>query len=336
MTQGVLRAPRAVLSVGGLNIAPIDVSVEMTTYRKSDTFIAKVACNAVPGADEFFWSSLTNTSITVLATTDLNTVGLAPLFLGNVDVVDIDFVNRVAHISGRDLAAALLETKTTEQFQNQTTSQIVKTIAGRVGLTANVSVPSGDKVGLVYETDNVRITDQDVLFNVLTRLAQRSGCVFFVVGKTLNFMPPESATGGVFPIFYVPPTSASIAQGNFINLKARRNYVLSRNITVRTRSWQLKQKQSVMSESDMGGSVNGALTYEYRAPNMTKQQADASTQGRLNDIVSREKTLDIDMPGDTTLTPEMQVSLLGTGTTFDQTYAVSRVSYVSLKATDTA
>src|ERR1700680_1015995 len=164
MTQGILRAPRAVLSVGGLNIAPVDVSVEMTTYRKSDTFIAKVACNDGSGGDEIFWSSLTNTSITILASNDVNTGNLAPLFIGNVDVVDIDFVNRVAHISGRDLAAALLETKTTEQFQNQSTAQIVKTIASRVGLTANVSVPSSDKVGLVYETDNVRITDQDVLF----------------------------------------------------------------------------------------------------------------------------------------------------------------------------
>lgn len=328
MSQGILRAPRAVLSLAGGQIVPMDVSVEMTTYRKSDTFMAHVSLDSSPGLDEFYFADLFDTSVTVLATNDINQGGLAPLFVGNIDVVDIDFANRTAHISGRDLGAALLETKTTEQFLNQTSEQIVTTIAGRVGLTANVSIPSNDKVGLIYKTDNSRITDQDVLFNVLTRLAQRSGCVFFVSGTTLFFMPPESLEGGVFPVVYVAPTAHSIAQGTFTKLTARRNYVLGRNITVRTRSWQLKQKQAIVSEFDMGGSVSGALTYEYRAPNMTKQQADAYTQGRLNDMVSQEKTLAIDIPGDTSLTPEMQVSLIGTGTSFDQIYAVSRVSHV--------
>lgn len=327
MTTGILRAPRAVLAIAGGQIVPTEVSVEMTTYRKSDTFMARVSLDAVPGMDEIFWSSLTNTTINVLATNDANSLGLASIFLGNVDVVDIDWMTRTASITGRDLAAALLETKTTENFTNQTTTQVVQTICSRVGLTANVSVPSNDNVGLTYKTDTVRITDQDSLFNVLTRLAQRSGCVFYVTGKTLHFRPADTATGGNFTIGYVRPTPLSIAQGNFISLKSRRNYVLSRNVTVRTRSWQLKQKQSVLSELDMGGSVNGAIAYEYRAPNMTKQQADDFSQGRLNDITSQEKTLDIDMPGDTALTPEMGVTLVGTGTTFDQSYTVSRVSH---------
>lgn len=299
----------------------------MTTYRKSDTFSSYISLDTTPGIDEFFWSAITNTSVQIFATNDINQSGFQLMFTGNVDVVDIDFVKRTAHIAGRDLGAALLEIKTSEQFVNQTTEQIVNTIASRVGLTANVSVPSNDHVGLIYNTDNVRITDQDVLFNVLTRLAQRAGCIFWVSNTTLFFMPASSLTGGEYTITYQPPTPYSIANGSFISLRARRNYVLARNITVQTQSWQLKQKQSVNSQFVMNGSVNGSIDYTYRAPNMTKAQADAFSNGRLNDLASQEKTLEIEMPGDVTLTPEMSVVLIGTGTAFDQSYTLSRVSH---------
>jgi phage protein D len=328
MVAGIVRAPRAFLSVVGGNMTPTELAVEMTTYRKADTFSAHVPLDAVPGLDEFFWSDLPSTQITINATNDATTGGYLPLFVGNVDDVDIDWGARVARVSGRDLGAALLETKTTEKFQNQTTAQIVKTIAQRIGLTANVQVPSGDRVGLVYKTDYARITDQDTLMNVLARLAQRSGCVFWISGTTLNFMPDTSlATLPPFVINYIAPTPASIAQGNFVTLRTRRNYVLSKTIQLRTRSWQLKQKQTISSEYNMPGSVSGNLVYEYRAPNMTQEQANAYTQARLNELSSREKTVDIDLPGDVTLTPEMQVQLVGTGTSFDQLYTINRVSH---------
>jgi late control gene D protein (GPD) len=327
VSNGILTAPRAYLTIGGFQVVPIEVAVEMTTYRKSDTFSAHISLDTTPGIDEFFWSAITNTSVQILATNDANQGGYTLMFTGNVDVVDIDFVKRTAHIAGRDLGAALLETKTSEQFQNQTTEQIVQTIASRVGLTANVSVTSNDPVGLVYNTDNVRITDQDVLFNVLTRLAQRNGCIFWINNTTLNFMPESQLSGGEYNITYQPPTPYSVANGSFISLKARRNYVLARNITVQTQSWQLKQKQVINSQFQMNGSVNGNIDYTYRAPNMTKTQADAFTNGRLNDLSSQEKTLEIEMPGDITLTPEMSVVLIGTGTSFDQSYTLSRVSH---------
>lgn len=327
MTIGVLRAPRAVLSLSGGVITPMEVEVEMTTYRKADTFTAKVSLDSTPGMDEFFWSALTDSSVTILATNDANFGGLAPLFTGNVDVVDIDFVARTAHISGRDFGAKLLETKTNETFLNQNTQQIVQTICSRVGLTANVQLPDSGKVGLIYKTDNARTTDQDSLFNLLTRLAQRAGCIFYVTGTTLNFLPADSVTGAPFVVTYIPPTPLTIAQGSFVALRARRNYVLGRKISVRTRSWQLKQKQAVDSEFDSNGSLNGAVQYEFRAPNMTKDQADAHSKGRLNDIVSQEKTLEIDVPGDTSVTPERPIVLVGTGTAFDQTYILSRVRH---------
>lgn len=324
---GMVRAPRAVLAVSGGNIIPIEVTVEMTTLRKSDKFSARISLDSSPGLDEVYWSALTDNSITVNATNDINQGGLSPLFLGHVDTVDIDWQNRTAHISGRDLGAALLETKTTEEFLNQTTAQIVTAIAGRVGLTANVSVPNSDMVGLVYKTEYSRITDSDVLMNVLSRLAQRAGCVFYISGKTLNFLPASQLNGNVFTVSYQRPTQSDFATGNFITLSTHRNYVLGKNLKVRTRSYQLKQKKVVDSQYNMPGTVTGDLVHEYRAPNMTKQQADIFTQNRLNEISSREKTLEISMPGDISVGPNTPIALVGTGTAFDQTYVISRVSH---------
>lgn len=327
MATGILRAPRAYLQVSAGNITPTEVSYEMTTYRKSDGFSARVALDSNAGMDEIYWSNLTETAVTIFATNDANNGGFVPAFVGNIDDVDIDFLTRTAMIRGRDLGAALLETNSTEPFVNQSTTQIVNQIAGRVGLTAVVSVPSNDRIGAIYKTDNTRTISQDTLFNILTRLAKRAGCIFWINGKVLNFVPPEQVTGQPFTIQYQRPTPVTIAQGNFVTLQASRSYRLSRDIKVRTKSFQLKQKKGLVSEYNMAGSVSGSIVHEYRAPNLTKQQADAFTQARLNDISSLEKKLQIGMPGDVNVTPECPVNLIGTGTEFDQEYIISRVSH---------
>lgn len=322
---GTVRAPRAFLSFLGQQFVPTSLSVEMTTYRQSDGFAATIPLDL--GFGEAFWASLPSTAVDILATNDANEGGYVQLFRGNIDDVELDFASRRVRIRGRDLGAVLLETNTSEQFQNQSVTEIVNTIAQRVGLTAIVQVPSDDKQGDFNHTDYSVDTEQDTLMNVLTRLAQRSGCVFWINGTTLNFVSPDAVTGPTFVVEYVPPTPASIAQGNFVSLVATRSYRLSRSIKLRTKSWQLKQKKGLISEYNMPGSIGGHLVHEYKAPNLTKQQADAFTQQRLNEISSREKTLTISLPGDVALTPECPVQLIGTGTAFDQTYIVSRVEH---------
>jgi phage protein D len=324
---GTVRAPRAYMLFQGQQFVPTSLSVEMSTYRQSDSFSVSLALDATPGFQEDFWASLTTTAVSIFATNDATEGGYVQLFVGNVDDVELDFVSRRVRVRGRDLGSVLLETNTSEQFQNQSVTQIVNTIAQRVGLTANVQVPSNDMQGDVYQTDYSVDTEQDTLMNVLTRLAQRSGCVFWIDGTTLNFVPPDAVTGPTFVVQYQAPTPSSIAQGNFVSLVATRSYRLSRSIKIRTKSWQLKQKNGLISEYMMPGSVTGTLVHDYKAPNLTKQQADAFTQQRLNEISSREKTLTLSLPGDITLTPECPVQLIGTGTEFDQTYIVSRVEH---------
>jgi phage protein D len=322
----MVRQPRAMISVGGVNVAPIDCSVSASTHKRGDTFSAKLALDAPGGLDEVFWADAAPVHVVVQATNDQRSGGWVTLFTGDVDTATIDFAGRTVAISGRDKTAKLLETKTTEKWQNRTTPEIVSDIAGRVGLTADVTVADADKVGLRYKDDHNRISDQDVLYNVLTRLAQREGCTVFVRGDRIVFKPIDQLGGGQYTINYVRPTPASYAAGTFTKLTATRNLAAAKNVKVNVKSWQQKQEKVIESEYQSNG-PGGDLEYTYRAPNLTKQQADKIAKGRHDEVVGRERSLSIEAPGDVSLDPEMGVTLTGTGTSFDQDYAIGSIEH---------
>ena len=326
MPSGVVRKPRVLISAGGASVAPLECSVTTTTHKRGDTFSAKLALDAPGGLDEHFWADTSPIPVTVTATNDAASGGFATLFVGEVDTAEIDFDQRTVHISGRDKTAKLLETKTTEKWQNHTTSEIVNDIAGRVGLSADIQVADADKVGLIFKDDYNRISDQDVLYNVLVRLAQREGNAVFVKKDRLVFKPADQLGGGSFTIQYVAPTPQSYAQGNFTTLKASRNLASAKNVKVNVKSWQHKQEKVIESEYQSSG-PGGDLEYTYRAPNMTKQQADKIAKSRHDEVVGRERNLSVDAPGDVTIDPEMLLTLSGTGTGFDQDYIISQIEH---------
>lgn len=323
MTNGVVRRPRAFVN----GMAPIECEVTQTTHKRGDTFHATLALDGPGGLGESYWADSSPISVTVTATNDFLGGGMATLFVGDVDNATINFSNRTVHISGRDKTAKLLETKTTEKWQNKTTPEIVQDIAGRVGLSADVSVKNADKVGLQYKDDYNRISDQDVLYNVLTRLAQREGCVMFVKQGRLVFKPADELGGGGYTLIYTRPTPESFATGNFIKLTATRNLAVAKSVKVNVKSWQQKQEKVIESEYSSEGGGGGELNYTYRAPNVTKQQADKVAKSRHDEVVSRERTLDIEAPGDVNIDAEGGLTLTGTGTSFDQSYVIASISH---------
>ena len=325
MANGIARAPRAFLVVNGLRNIPIDCRVDQNALSRTNEFSANLALDATPGMDESFWSTVSNINVSVQATNDATLPGFSELFRGRIDEIEIDWFARSVNVRGRDSSSDLMEMKTTEQFKNLTSAEIVSEIASRVGLTADVSIPNADRVGLIYETDYDRITDQDVLFNVLVRLADREGCTFFVAGSTLIFKPADQLGGTAFTVNYRRPTPATFASGNFTRLRTTRNAPLAKNVNITVNSWRLKQKQAIKSAWSATGSVSGNSNYTFEAPNLTKQQADKIAKNRLNDITSREKTIEVDVPGDVTVSPVNSLVLTGTGTPFDQSYIISGV-----------
>ena len=325
MPSGYSRQPRAYLLIGGVKCVPIDVSVSMSSNRNADTFGASLPLSGA--LDERYFADTSPIPIEIMATNDQQTGRWSKIFSGLCDVPAMNFATRRVMLTGRDLTSRLIETKTTEKWLNKTSAEIVKEIAGRVGLTADVSVPNSDKAGLIYKDDYNKISNQDVLWNVLTALADREGCAVFVKVDRLVFKPFDELDGGDFEVLYERPTPGSYADGSFINLSVRRNLAVAKNVRVSVKTWQQKQKKVLSSAFRSKGASTDQTDYTYRIPNSTKENADKFAKNKLAEITAQERLVEVDMPGDVTCTPENKLVLSGTNTGYDQSYIISGVSH---------
>ncbi|MGR5437906.1 hypothetical protein, partial [Vibrio owensii] len=86
--------------------------------------------------------------------------------------VEIDHREATLTLPGRDLTAAFIDTKTTLQFQNLTSSQAAAQLAASHGL--NVSGPATTtRIGTLYKYDHVDMHDQRSEWDILTWLASQ-------------------------------------------------------------------------------------------------------------------------------------------------------------------
>lgn len=327
MPSGTLRQPRAYLLLAGKQCVPVNVSVSMTSQRSADTFGATVALDADPDLDEQFFADTAKISFEVMMTNDQVAGEWVKMLTGFVDTPAINFAARTCHIAGRDKSSLLLEKKTTEKWLNKTSSEVVKEIAGRVGLTADVIVPAADKVGLITADDYNRISEEDTLWNILCVLAEREHCAMFVKGDRLVFKPYDQLGGSDVTVTYQRPTRQSFADGTFTNLTAKRNLSIAKDVKVTVKTWQNRQKKAVMSAFRSKGASTDKVDYSYTMPNATKEQLDKVAKNRLKDITNQERVLDLDIPGDVKITPENTLTLTGTNTKFDQSYIISTTSH---------
>src|ERR1700693_1214568 len=133
-----LRKPfLSVLLNGSVALPAFAAEVTNASHFTSDTFRVECALSSMPaGYSAVYWSDSVNDRVQVSMGT--GTGAVAPFILGQVDSAEIDQVRKVLTLTGRDLSALFIDAKTTEKFQNQTSSQIAQTLATRHGLQANI------------------------------------------------------------------------------------------------------------------------------------------------------------------------------------------------------
>jgi phage protein D len=314
------------VSAGGSSIAPIECTVHLSSHQSADTMDATLALDAPGSGGEGFWSDTAPLDIDVLAASDVIAGNYATIFSGECDNVSIQWGPRTVKISARDKTQRLLDMKTNEKWQNKTAPDIITDLAGRAGLGVQISADT-QKAGLEFKTDRNRISDLDSGWNVVVRLARQMGAVAFVKGDTLFVQPVDENLGGNYPIFYQRPTPAMYAAGNFITLSTTRDLNLSKKVKVNHKSWRHEKGDKVESEWESDGGGSGELNFRLRNPNLQKDQLDKISEAALKEITSHERKLDVDIPGDLSVDPRMQVTLSGTGTGFDQGYLISDVTH---------
>ncbi len=246
------------------------------------------------------------------------------LVQGAVDHVDLDMGQRLVRVEGRDLTAALIETRTQETFANQTSSEIASTLAKRHNLDAQVA-PTSTPVGRYYQSEHDRITLNQFSratteWDLLTFLAQQEGFDVFVSGRTLFFQPASMSM----------PTTA-VNPSHVLNLRLERALTLAQDLEVTVKSWNSRQRDAFTqtARTQGRGHVGGTpQRYVYVRPNLTSDQALQFAQQKLAELSRHERLVNITMPGELSITPRSFVSIEGTGTDFDRIYHVDAIERV--------
>ena len=243
--------------------------------------------------------------------------GWTSLVLGEADAVRFDPVQGVIDVDGRDLSALMIDTRVDETFANRTSSEIAQIIAGRHGLQADVEA-TGTAVGRYYQSDHERLAMGQFAratseWDLLASLAQREGFAVFMAGDTLRFGP----AGGDVAVTLTPEDCEALHMEHQLGME--------RAIEVTVRSWD-QQGASAVAQTVTGGGPGRVWKHQVTRPNLPPDEAQKLAERVLADLVQHEWRVDVTMPGELTISVRGGVTVSGTGTDWDRTYAVSEVS----------
>jgi phage protein D len=330
-----LRAPFLSVFVNKNDILTGVESVEVTnaSHFAADTFRLTAAVGRLPshlGVD--YWSDSIGDELEIFAGFKDQSGGGQPLSLiyAQVDEVEHDPVSRVLTLTGRDLSARFLDNKTAEYFQQKTASDIIQILAARHGMQASFTRTT-QKVGTYYELCNVRLSKDMSEWDLLMLLAQHEDFDLWVSKETLNFQPPVPDNSDPYVLEWSDQGEGNKV-ANFIDLKMQRSQTLAKDIIVKVQSWNQAQETTVVAEAKRNQanksqrSGGAAQIFTFHPPNLNKDQADKFAASRLEDITKHERIVTGKLPGDSLLTHRSLIKLVGTGTSWDQTYNVDTVT----------
>jgi hypothetical protein len=343
---GLVTAPRGLVRINGtVAQAWSDYEVENNALSSADTFEVRFIGSALPAATDVNWFSQQQDMYIELFAgfpDDFDAYtpdDLTKLIYGQADTIDYDMAQDVITVRGRDLTRVFIDAKTTEKFQNQTSSQIATTLAQRRGLTAQVTATK-TRAGAYYDIEHVNLMDERTEWDILCFLAQQEGFVVYVKDKTLYFGPPPAADSAPYPIVWtqVNPSTAQYRAmaGNAEDMRFERTLTVSRGVTVVVRSWNDKQQygfNAVYPQNKVGSIKPGLSTtpangqvFTFFYPNIDKQRALQIAQQKYDLIVKHEMKMSCRLPGDVTLDTQTVIQVSGTGTAWDQTYYPSQIT----------
>lgn len=334
------RQPRGLVYINGQSLLWENIEVDTTTYYQADSFSVTLPLNGQPkGYDFSYFASAPAMLIEIYAGLPNNSEqftksDLDNLITGQVDDIAIDPVTATLTLTGRDLTAKFIDNKTTEKFQNNTSSQIAAILAQRRGLTPVVKATS-TLAGRYYEIDHSRLTSQHSEWDLLTYLAQEENYAVFVKGMSLYFQPVPSPSDNPYVIQWTSSDTDGTSI-NVVDLKCTRNLTLARDVIVTVRSWNAKQKQGFTKTvkatpnkdtavASQAQPVGDSQVYTYSIPGLTPEQALQKAQQLLQQITQHERNIAFTVPADSLLDKSKIIQLKGTNTDFDQIYYPSSI-----------
>lgn len=304
------RSPRVrVLSDGEALPGVMAADVWSNSHLSADRFRVQFAAStgALERVDQ------PGVRVTVQAAVDGDWVTLV---VGEPDAVVLDPLRGVLDVEGRDLSALLIDSRVDETFANRTSSEIAIDLAGRHGLKVDAD-RTETLVGRYYQSEHDRVTTGRFSkvtseWDLLAFLAGREGFGVFMDGEVLRF----GRSGG---------ESVMLRPSDCTNVSLEHSGRMMRAIEVTVRSWDQRGAEAVVRTA-RGGGKGRSWTHTVARPNLPADEAQRLAERTLADLLRHEWTARLSMPGELGITARSRVELAETGTDWDRTYEVSRVS----------
>ncbi len=330
---GTVRQVRWRVLVGGQPLAGCEsVQVHTNNHYAADTFSGRFSLTADP-AQASVWADKDPPILLEVQAAFLQD-GAAPAwqsaFTGEVDRLDIDLVSATVDVEGRDLSRRLIDAKTKETFANQRVSDIVSTLAGRHGLTADCGA-FPEMAGSFYQLEHDKITNDSfgrttTEHDLLVYLAKHVGADYWVSGTVLHFKTAvDDSTATPLQLTWAPRGAQAYPGIQVTDIKQSRNLTLAKDIKVVMRIWNSKGKSA--SEVTYPPGAKKTAQEIVLTPRQFASPAAALTyvQSQYADIVKHERVLQLTMPGELSMDARSIIALTGTGTSFDQRYFVDTI-----------
>lgn len=316
------RSPRAQIVIDGNPVALAELTVNVSRHARSDTFSGSTALQAT-GQGLGYWASVGPVECIVQAANDAGE-GFVTLLKGVLDTVEVRADAREGakiHFSGRDNSAKLIDGKLTAKHMNKKASDIVKELAQKFGLQAEVD-DTGDNAGKIHTQDTAHLVDNDTAWNTIARLADREGAFLYFKDNTIYFkLPGSDNAGGSYPIRFVPPSYDSIADGNILAIQLTQNVHLNKGVKQTVRSWHTRKEKNIEAKKDaQSGGQGQPLEFVDHIPGLTDDQADKIATKKQLERQRHEMKIEVVLPGDVNFDARMMIALSGTGSAWDQEY----------------
>lgn len=315
--SGILRFPRAQVTVGNMIVPFVDLTVTQTRHKKGDT--AKVTTAMQLADPAYFAGSSDEIPFNV-------SINGTQVFVGHVSHSDYDWAERVISFDGRDAASKLMDATSSEKWPNKKPTEIVQEIAARHGIQTVVDQPTDD-AGKIYSDDYDAISNRHSEWSIINYFADHFGMLAYITGGKLYYKNYDEQLPTV-TIQYTPPTPQQYESGNFVKLKTSRNHVLGRPTTVNVHSHNHRKKEIYTgTEQDSSGSGE-PLIYNYVIPQIDQKQAKRIAKAKMAEVKSHELKIDeLEIPGNESINARVSIQLTGTGTAFDQSYDAGEIEH---------